>query len=279
MKQCSWCTGDVQDTDRTCSHCGMSVDAPVTDTWGEDEIVRHAGLPTPAAAPVVPSAPPAVAPVPPPAPAPSRGLNRAELLIVLLSIAAGGAITMGVLMARGAKPQAAVHVAAGGIAPAVPAVSPAAAIAPSAPRWTDANRARWVRNPRREVAFELPAENKVQAWTTQVEPVLVVRCMARRVEAFVYTATPARIEPQDEDHTVAIAFDDEPQSAERWPDSAEHDALFAPDGEAFARRIAGARTLRFGFTPHNARPVTVHFNVEGLRGLLEPAARQCGWKK
>jgi hypothetical protein len=129
------------------------------------------------------------------------------------------------------------------------------------------------------VAYELPAEHKVQAWMTQVEPALVVRCMGRRTEAFVYTSTPAKIEAQDEDHTVGIAFDNEPQSAERWPDSAEHDALFAPDGEAFARRIMAAKTLRFGFTPHNAPPVTVHFAVNGLAELLEPAARQCGWKK
>jgi len=294
MKRCSWCTGDVQDTDQACSHCGMRLDAPPPDAWADDEIASHAGLPfddaagragTPAAAPQTAAAPQQPdAPAPPPsaaaqAQAHARGLNRTELVIVLLSIVAGGVVTFGVLMARGASTQAA--------APPMPIESSAAAAAivpapdtPAAPKWSSANRSRWVRNPRRDVALELPAENKVQAWMTQVEPVLVVRCMGRRTEAFVYTGTPAKIEPQDEDHTVGIAFDTGPQSAERWPDSAEHDALFAPDGEAFARRLMAAGTLRFGFTPHNAAPVTVHFDVRGLEERLGPAAaRQCGWKK
>ncbi|HXE80639.1 MAG TPA: hypothetical protein VNK41_07820, partial [Vicinamibacterales bacterium] len=212
-------------------------------------------------------------------PAASTGSSRTELAFVVLAILAGGAMTFGVLMARGAAPEEGarppIERQGTGI---VPDRAPAS-VQPSAPKWTDANRARWVRNPRREIAFELPAENTVQGWMAVLEPVLVVRCRGRRTEAFVYTATPATIEPQDEDHTVAVAFDDEPQSVERWPDSAEHDALFAPDGEAFARRLMTARTLRFGFTPHNARPVTVHFHVAGLAPLLEPAARQCGWEK
>jgi hypothetical protein len=37
--------------------------------------------------------------------------------------------------------------------------------------------------------------------------------------------------------------------------------------------------LRFGFTPHNAAPVMANFQVSGLGNLIEPVARQCGWKK
>jgi hypothetical protein len=61
-----------------------------------------------------------------------------------------------------------------------------------------------------------------------VRPLLVVRCM-KKTEAFVYTGSALRIEPNTEDHTVSFRFDDEPARTERWPDSAEHDALFAPD--------------------------------------------------
>ena len=32
------------------------------------------------------------------------------------------------------------------------------------------------------------------------------------------------MEPQDENHSVAIRFDDQPESSERWADSSEHDA-------------------------------------------------------
>ena len=103
--------------------------------------------------------------------------------------------------------------------------------------------------------------------------------MGRGPEVFVVTESAMKIEPQSDDHTVTFGFDNEPTASERWPDSEEHDALFARDGAAFADRIMRAETLRFGFTPHNAAPVVAQFNVTGLRPLLEPAARECGKKK
>jgi hypothetical protein len=110
----------------------------------------------------------------------------------------------------------------------------------------------------------------------EVRPLLVVRCLPKTTEVFVFTQSAALIEAQTEDHTVVYSFDDEPETRELWPDAAEHDALFAPDGAAFAKRLMTARTLRFGFTPHNAAPVTAHFHVSGLRDMAEPAANNCG---
>lgn len=56
----------------------------------------------------------------------------------------------------------------------------------------------------------------------------------------------------------------------------EHDALFAPDGQALAQRLLTARQLHFGFSPHNAAPVTATFEVDGLAKHLEPIAKRCG---
>ena len=106
-----------------------------------------------------------------------------------------------------------------------------------------------------------------------VRPLLVVRCMAKKTEAFVYTGSALRIEPNTEDHTVSFRFDDEPARTERWPDSAEHDALFAPDPVAFARRVMSTHSLRFGYHPHNAEPVEAVFEVSGLTDLIAPSAK------
>ncbi len=76
--------------------------------------------------------------------------------------------------------------------------------------------------------------NRVAVWQGVSQPVLVVRCDAGKIQAFVYTASAIQMEPQDENHSVGIRFDDQPESSERWADSSEHDALFAPDGAAFA---------------------------------------------
>lgn len=145
--------------------------------------------------------------------------------------------------------------------------------------WSTARRAYWTANQHHTAAFELPAENTVPIWLNYVRPLLVVRCMGKRTEAFVYTGSALKIEPNSEDHTVSFGFDDEGGRSERWPDSAEHDALFAPDGAAFAQRVMNAKNLRFGYTPHNAEPVEAQFHVDGLAELIAPAAKDCGRQK
>jgi hypothetical protein len=158
------------------------------------------------------------------------------------------------------------------------AKTPEAAPARAAtPQWTS-NAAAWVGRERNSAAFELASINKVNVWMRQAQPVLVVRCRAQKAEAFVFTSSAARMEPEDENHTVRIQFDGGAAATERWADSAEHDALFAPDGAAFVQRLVSARQLKFGFSPHNADPAVATFEVDGLAGHLASAARQCGWK-
>ena len=143
------------------------------------------------------------------------------------------------------------------------------------PHWSNAHQSRWVSNHPKSAAFELRADRDVPVWMHRVEPLLVVRCLAHKADVFVFTDSPARIEPQDENHTVTIAFDDEAASTERWMDSEEHDSLFAPDGAAFARRLTQSHTLRFGFTPHNAAPVTVQFTTKGFDNVFTHIAEKC----
>jgi hypothetical protein len=156
------------------------------------------------------------------------------------------------------------------------------AATPGAPavtsKWHPANRD-WLLNAKKGVAFELRSENRVAIWQGIAQPMLVVRCDGGRMQAFVYTASAIQMEPVDENHSVRVSFDGEPEVTERWADSSDHDALFAPDATAFARRVATARTLKFGYTPHNALRVVADFQTSGLNDLIAPAAKQCGWKR
>ncbi len=145
-------------------------------------------------------------------------------------------------------------------------------------KWNAKNR-EWLLNARKGVAFELAAQNRVAIWQGIARPMLVVRCDAGRMQMFVYTASAIQMEPVDENHSVRISFDGEPEVTERWADSSEHDALFAPDAAVFAHRVATARTLKFGYTPHNAPRVVAEFQTSGLNDLIGPAAKQCGVKK
>jgi hypothetical protein len=147
-----------------------------------------------------------------------------------------------------------------------------------APRWNRMTDGRWVGDKRNSVAFELAALDKIHIWTRAVTPVLVVRCEDGHAESFVFTESAARMETQDGNHTVRVAFDGAAGVTERWPDSDDHDALFAPDGTAFTQQLAQSRSLRFRFDPHNAPPATATFEVSGIGELLRGSARQCGWK-
>ena len=256
---------------------------PAAEEAGAAEIVNEdaAGYADEAsAAPEFAAAAPPFIPIPvEPVHAPRRSFLSKEMAMGMLGIAAGGVLIFALLSARGAaSPEpAATQVQKPNVRQQKAA--PAAAQAPGAPapRWTS-NPAAWVGKDRRSAAFELASIGKIQVWMRQVQPMLIVRCRDKAAEAFVFTDSPAKMEPQDGDHTVRIRFDDGPELAERWPDSAEHDALFAPDSAAFVRQLVAARRMHFSFSPHNANTASMTFDVTGLAEHLTTAARQCGWK-
>jgi hypothetical protein len=222
-----------------------------------------------------PTSPPSQesAAAPPVAPA---GPSMFHVFAIAAAVAGGGLFTLLLMAGQPAARKEALAAptlrsAPGPAAKATPAI-PGAAM----PAWSTRNQSRWVSNRRKSAAFELEANQPVSVWMKQVRPTLVVRCMDRRTDVFIYTDSAARIEEQDENHTVRVAFDGDEGAHERWPDSVEHDALFAPDGKAMAGRIQASRQMRFTFSPHNAAPVTATFEVSGLRELLAPIAKRCG---
>jgi hypothetical protein len=156
---------------------------------------------------------------------------------------------------------------------------PSVTLAPSAPKWKGAGAsAGRTRDGARIVEYELPAENEVPVWMTRVRPTLVVRCVSRETDVLVLMHSAASFEPEPGRHTVRIAFDAGADASEQWLESDDAQALFAPDGVALARRMAASRTMRFGFTPHNASPAVVDFDVRGFDALIGPLAKACGWK-
>ena len=258
MKHCGSCGRDIPDSSTVCEPCAA---------WAAE----HVAAPSPTNKV---SSPAKASP-----PARSGVVIRRELLVIVIAVAIGSVITLALLLTRGV-PSSGVAAAQGNVAKSqrsVVAGPPRASAVTQA--WSSQRRAYWTGNQRNSAAFELPAENIVPIWLNQVRPMLIVRCLSKKTEAFVFTGSALKIEPQTEDHTVSFRFDNEQETTMRWPDSAEHDALFAPDAAAFAQRLIHAHTLRFGYTPHNAEPVEAHFEVSGLGALIEPVAKECGWKK
>jgi len=217
----------------------------------------------------------------PGAPAPEgqpdqRPSSVASLVLVSVALLAGAA---GTFMFLGAHPSAGTVSATGANGAAATSTAPGATAAVTAThQWSREDEYRWIANHKRSVAYTLDADQQVRVWTTHVRPSLVVRCLNRKTEVFVYTETPSKMESTDGLHSVRLTFDGAAGSEERWPDSAEHDALFAPDGTALARRISSAHHLRFGFSPHNADPVQVDFELGDAATVMSHVAKTCGWK-
>ena len=211
-----------------------------------------------------------------PHPPPTRARTvRRDIWLALLAVGGSATLMFGVLISRSLPSSEA---AAATIAtPAAGAPNTSLSAGPAA--WTTENRALWLGDNPKGIAFEVPAQNDVAIWMRSVRPSLVVRCVAGVAEAFVFTQSAAKLESDTEDHTITFSFDNGPETTERWVDAEEHDALFAPAGNGFVQRIASAQTMRFGFTPHNAAPASATFHVSGLAPLLETSTKECGWTK
>ncbi len=198
------------------------------------------------------------------------GWGQRELTMVAAALIGSGAITLMMLSLSGTSTSAAPG-------PVTTARPPARAAESASVRasWTQ-NSSQWTGGARKSVAFELAARNETQVWMKTVRPMLVVRCIKGRTDAFVYTESAAAMEPQDENHGVRLAFDGAEPRTERWPDSTEHDALFAPNGRSFVAELERAQTFKFGYTPHNAAPVVAQFDVAGLGQKLAASRAGCG---
>lgn len=218
----------------------------------------------------------------PGAPAPEgqpvqRPASVMSLVLVSLALLGGAAGTFMFLSAHPSAGTASPDVARASAASSGTAPAAAGATTAAMHQWSRDDEYRWIANHKRSVAYQLDADQQVRVWTTHVRPSLVMRCLNRKTEVFVYTETPSKLESTDGLHSVRLTFDDAPESDERWPDSAEHDALFSPDGTALARRISAAHHLRFGFSPHNADPVQVDFDLGDAGSVVSHLAKTCGW--
>jgi hypothetical protein len=187
-----------------------------------------------------------------------------------------GAAALGLMAGQSASPETAQAPAPIQLAHAATAAS----VAPSGPfrsKWTGSKQARWARDGSKTIAFELEAEKDIAVWMKRVRPLLAIRCLYHTTEVMVLPDSAASIEPNDR-HTVRVGFDGGADAQQLWFGSDDHQALFAPEGAAFANQIATARTMRFGFTPYNAKPVVIEFDVRGFDDLIGLVAKTCAAK-
>jgi hypothetical protein len=202
--------------------------------------------------------------------------NNRVIAGLVIGALVSGAAALGLMAGQSASPETAQAPAPIKLAHAATAAS----VAPSGPfrsKWTGSKQARWARDGSKTIAFELEAEKDIAVWMKRVRPLLAIRCLYHTTEVMVLPDSAASIEPNDR-HTVRVGFDGGADAQQLWFGSDDHQALFAPDGSAFANQIATARTMRFGFTPYNAKPVVIEFDVRGFDDLIGLVAKTCAAK-
>ena len=155
------------------------------------------------------------------------------------------------------------------------AIEPAPAPAPT-DKWQE-NTGTSAMDDSPTVTYALTAEYDITGWLKTSRPALYVRCFEHKTAVLVHTDMAANVE-YGGGHTVRIRLDDEPAFTEEWSESTNHEALFAPNPIALARRIARAKRMRFEFTPFNASRTTVEFDVTGFGNHIGEVANTCGWK-
>lgn len=257
MKPCPSCGREIADAGTVCESC---------EAWA-------AALAAPGPASETSQAPETVA-VP-------ATRSRRQLTLIAAAVAAVG-LTGFAMSARGGSagaPSATADANPSAHAVPAPPSAPPAAAETSVETWSTAHAASWLDRGVRGAAFDLRAENIVRTSLGPARPTLVVRCTAQRIEAFVVAGSPMKIDPRVDGKAVTIGMDGEPMRTEHWTDADDRTAVFAPDAAAFAERLRAARTLRFGYTPHNSDDVVAQFNVAGLDGLMAAASKHCGATK
>jgi hypothetical protein len=203
--------------------------------------------------------------------------HRWVMAALAIGVLAIGGVTLAWLAGQPASPQAIqlrAQSPASGRAPRSASAATAGSGVSSRPKWTGSRQPRWARDGSKTIAFELEAENDVAIWMKRVRPVLAVRCLYHTTEVILLPHSAASIEPNDR-HTVRVGFDDGTDVQQEWHGSDDNQALFAPDGAALVNQIAASRTLRVGFTPYNAAPVAIEFDVRGFDDLIGIVAKTC----
>jgi len=130
----------------------------------------------------------------------------------------------------------------------------------------------------RTVTLQLLADGSFSSWANEEHtPSLIIRCKENGTDLYVVNGTAANPELGLFDRaTVRLRIDDGKPYSERWSESTDDEALFAPP-ISLARRLAHAERLTYQFTPFNSSPVTVAFTVKGLDQVLQKVADACSW--
>lgn len=129
------------------------------------------------------------------------------------------------------------------------------------------------------VVYRLDAEDSIAGWLKRHRPTLVLRCMERKTEVYIETGMSAAVVYGNTDKArVRVRFDQSAPTSELWGESTDNEAIFAPSPIQFVRMVHKSNRLLVEFTPFNASPVFISFDLTGFGDdRLRRLSSTCEW--
>jgi hypothetical protein len=159
--------------------------------------------------------------------------------------------------------------------PSAPAVPPRPDSVIAAERWT-VNRSESEMDGSELVTISVPAERPISTWLSSKLPLIIIRCKERKLEVLALTGSAAHVELYHSDEArVRVRLDEGTPTTQWWNESTDDEAIFAPNPQRLARAMGKAKQLRLEFTPFNASPQVMEFDLGGLRSHLPAVFRTC----
>lgn len=129
------------------------------------------------------------------------------------------------------------------------------------------------------VTINLYAINEISGYPSKsFRPVLYIRCKENKTEVFINIGVSANPEyGLYNKFTVRIRLDDNKFLKQRWSESTNGEALFAPKAISLARKLNKSKRMLFEFTPYNSNSQLAEFDVQGLEPYLKELSKTCNW--
>lgn len=127
----------------------------------------------------------------------------------------------------------------------------------------------------KQINLSLQANNAIVNNAKTNTPTLVLRCKQNKTEVYIVTGIKSYINQAPHRSTVYLSFDDEKPQQFLFTESIDGQALFAPNPLSLIRTMLKSKTLTVQFTPSNAYPAMITFNINGLDKLIEDLRKEC----
>ena len=129
----------------------------------------------------------------------------------------------------------------------------------------------------RSISLHLSAVESLQTRYGQAHPSIVIRCRDSRTDVFVVAGTMLQSDYYSAAIPVRTRFDGAAAKRERWNESDNREAAFAPRPISFAKALAAADSFFIELSLLDSGAQTAVFAVAGLQQELPKVAKACDW--